>query len=213
MSASPRIVIRFAPIVAAVALLTAGCATPAATAPEDSSVPTETATAEPTPTATPTPVETEALTDDIALPASCDDIYPADLRAQLEGDVPPLNDPGVTMYSTENADALTILESGVPTLRCTWGVPSDIGVATTVSLVSPEQASRIGDALSTAGFGSEAAAGGEIYRTSQQMLSMDEEVVELGETHFLRGNAWVATRWVNYGPEGYTPGIVSALWG
>lgn len=81
-----------------------------------------------------------------------------------------------------------------------------------MALVSPAQSELIADALSTAGFGSEEASGGVYFRTSQQMLSMDEEVVDLGETHFLRGNAWVSTRWVNYSPDSYTPGIVAQLW-
>ncbi|MDN8549190.1 hypothetical protein PUW81_008725 [Microbacterium sp. NM3R9] len=211
MSAPHRTALRFVPVVAAVALLASGCATPvggaATPAPTETSVSPET-----TPTATPTPLETEAPAEEIALPASCDELFTGDLRAMLDAEIAPLNDPGVTMYSTENAEALTLLEAGVPSLRCTWGTPSDRGIATTVALVSDEQAQQVTDALTTAGFGSESADGGEYYRTSQQMLSMDDTVVELGETHFLRGNAWVATRWINYGPESYTPGVVGALW-
>jgi len=218
MTATRRTALRLVPVVAAVALLATGCATPVggAATPE----PTQTSaapSAEPTASPTAEPVETEAPapapTDDITLPASCDDLFIGDLRATLEADIAPLNDPGVTMYSTENAEALTILESGVPTLRCTWGRPSDRGIATNVSIVSGEQASSIAAALLASGFGSEAASGGEYFRTSQQMLSMDEELVELGETHFLRGNAWISTRWINYGPSSYTPRIVDALWG
>lgn len=213
MSAAPRTVLRIVPVVAAVALLTSGCATPAGTAPDSSPTPESSATpsASSTPS-TPSPVETEATTDELALPDNCDALFTGDLRAMLEADLPPLNDPGVTMYSTENAEALTILESGVPSLRCTWGRPSDTGIATTVSIVTPEQSAAIAEALGQAGFGAEAAADGEYFRTSQEMLSMEDELVELGETHFLRANVWIATRWINYGPEEYTPGIVDALW-
>lgn len=216
MTASRRTAFRLVPVVAAVALLATGCATPVggAATPE----PTQTSAApsvEPTaePSAEPAETEAPAPSDEIALPASCDELFVGDLRATLDADLPPLNDPGVTMYSTENAEALSVLESGVPTLRCTWGRPSDRGIATTVSIVSAEQAAVIAEALSVAGFGSEEASGGEYFRTSQQMLSMDEDLVELGETHFLRGNAWISTRWINYGPSSYTPGIVDALWG
>ncbi|SDQ83985.1 hypothetical protein [Microbacterium sp. cf332] len=215
MAVTHRTTLRLIPVVAAVALLAAGCATPAggvATPDVTETAPTATASPEVSPSATPSPVETRTPTEDIALPASCDDLYPADLRATLDAEIPPLNDPGVTMYSTENAEALGVLESGVQSLRCTWGTPSDRGIATTVSIVSPDQAALIAESLTTAGFGTEEASGGEYFRTSQQMLSMDEQVVELGETHFLRGNAWVATRWINYGPSSYTPGIVGSLW-
>ena len=213
MAVTHRTALRFIPVVAAVALLATACATPAGGAAtpapsESAATPSPTLT----PSETPSPVETRSTTDDISLPSSCDELFTGDLRATLDAEIAPLNDPGVTMYSTENAEALTVLESGVASLRCTWGRPSDRGIATTVSLVSAAQADLIADALSTAGFGSEEASGGVYFRTSQQMLSMDEEVVDLGETHFLRGNAWVSTRWVNYGPDSYTPGIVAQLW-
>ncbi|QLD11042.1 hypothetical protein [Microbacterium oleivorans] len=216
MTASRRTALRLVPVVAAVALLATGCATPVGgAATPDPTQTSVTPSAEPStsPTAEPAETETPAPTDEIALPASCDDVFVGDLRATLDAEIAPLNDPGVTMYSTENADALTVLESGVPTLRCTWGRPSDRGIATTVAIVSSEQAATVSDALSAAGFESEEASDGDYFRTSQQMLSMDEELVELGETHFLRGNAWISTRWINYGPSSYTPGIVSALWG
>lgn len=211
MSVAPRPVLRFVPVVAVVALLTAGCATPTASAPDATASPEAPTSPSATPS-TPSPVETEATTDELALPESCDALFTGDLRAQLEADLPPLNDPGVTMYSTENAEALTILESGLPSLRCTWGLPSDTGIATTVSIVTPEQSDAIADTLGEAGFGAEATADGEYFRTSQEMLTMEDDLVELGETHFLRANVWIATRWINYGPEEYTPGIVDALW-
>ncbi|MFB8893709.1 MULTISPECIES: hypothetical protein [Microbacterium] len=213
MPVTHRTALRFIPVIAAVALLATACATPAGgTA---SPAPTESAATrspEPTPSATPSPIETQATNEEIGLPSSCDDIFTGELRATLEAELPPLNDPGVTMYSTENAEALTVLESGVPSLRCTWGTPSDRGVATTVSIVSPADAKLITDSLTSSGFAAEEASGGEYFRTSQQTLSMDEQVVELGETHFFRGNAWIATRWVNYSPDSYTPGIVAQLW-
>lgn len=213
MAVSHRTALRLVPLVAGVALLVTACATPvggaATPAPTGSAA---TASPEVTPSATPSPIETRATTEDIALPSSCDELFTGDLRATLDAEIAPLNDPGVTMYSTENAEALSVLESGVPSLRCTWGTPSDRGIATTVSTITPEQSQLIADALTESGFGSEEASGGEYFRTSQQMLSMDDQVVELGETHFLRGNAWVATRWINYGPASYTPGIVAQLW-
>ncbi|OAZ45776.1 hypothetical protein A9Z40_01365 [Microbacterium arborescens] len=213
MAVTHRTALRFIPVVAAVALLVTACATPAGgTATPAPAESTASPSLDPTPSATPSPIESQATDDEISLPSSCDELFAGDLRATLDAEIAPLNDPGVTMYSTENAEALTVLESGVPSLRCTWGTPSDRGIATTVSIVSPAQSDLIVDALTSSGFGSEEASGGMYFRTSQRMLSMDEEVVDLGETHFLRGNVWVATRWVNYGPDAYTPGIVAQLW-
>ncbi|MDQ1129142.1 hypothetical protein [Microbacterium sp. SORGH_AS_0888] len=41
---------------------------------------------------------------------------------------------------------------------------------------------------------------------------MDDKVVTRGETHFLRGNGWITTSWVDDQPDGYTEDIVATLW-
>ncbi|MCR2815987.1 hypothetical protein [Microbacterium jiangjiandongii] len=167
-----------------------------------------------TPDATPEPTPSATVpAQDIALPASCDDIYSSAMRGELEANVAPMNDPGVTMPSTQNADALALLESGVPTLRCTWGYPSEKGIATTVALIEPAAASDLVAALRNAGFACGEAQGGTLCRFNETLLSYDDKLVEKGETHFFRGNGWVGTVWLNYGPEGYTEDIASMIWG
>ena len=121
---------------------------------------------------------------------------------------PPLNDPGVTMLSTQNAELLEILHSGLPTIRCSWGAPSEFGLATNVSIVDGAQSAAIATALRDAGFGCEQQLGGTICRTDQTVISQDDTEVRLGETHFLRGNGWVSTAWINFAPTGYTEDIV-----
>lgn len=195
--------------VAALAVVTTACVPePAATSAPS---PSTSATA---PSPTPSPTETAAPGDDgMALPATCEGVYTPEMLATLQTEVAPLNDPGTTMSSTENATALEILASGTPTLRCSWGPPSERGMSTNITIVTPDQSTAIADALTRTGFSSTELGGGTLYEYSQQTVTQDDVLVELGETHYLRGDGWVATRWINVQPEGYTEAIVQSLWG
>lgn len=181
--------------------------------PAPSATPTQTQTPTPSQTPTPTPSATEGSDDDIALPGSCEQIYSDAMFAQLNTQAPPLNHPDVTMFSTQNAALLEIQTSGIPTLRCTWGAPSEFGLATNVSIVDAQQSAAVDAALRADGFECGVAVGGTICRIEREILTLDDDIVKLGETHFLRGNGWVSTAWVIYGPEGYTEDIAATLWG
>ena len=93
-------------------------------APTPSSSASASAAPSPSPTGSPSPTETAEAGEEIALPAACEQIYSPEMLAALQQRVP-LNDPGITMTSTQNVGALEILTSGIPTLRCTWGAPSE----------------------------------------------------------------------------------------
>ena len=45
------------------------------------------------------------------------------------------------------------------------------------------------------------------------MVSQDDDLVELTETHVLRANAWVSTATINFESEGYSEDIIATLWG
>ncbi|MDO8384253.1 MAG: hypothetical protein Q7T17_14920 [Microbacterium sp.] len=176
--------------------------------------PTPTSTGDPTPEITTlgeTPDASETPSPepvaDISIPASCEDIYSAEMLSLLQAGNPPLNDPGVTMESTEVPDAFEVLASGAQTLRCSWGLPSSYGLATNVTIVDPDQASTVRDALESAGFACGDLAEGTVCRTQQT-----EEENAFGESHYLQANGWVSTRWINFGPQGYTEDVVTTLW-
>ena len=198
--------------IALAALSIAGCA-------PEPSTPSATASASPSSEQSPSPSASErtpsatADSENIALPATCEQIYSPEMLASLTAQAPPLNDPGLTMLSTQNAELLEILHSGVPTIRCSWGAPSELGLATNVSIVDAAQSAAIASALRSAGFGCEPYAGGTICRTDQTVITQDDEQVHLGETHFVRGNGWLSTAWINFAPTGYTEDIVATLWG
>lgn len=176
---------------------------------------TETSTGNPSPEITapggsvsssPSPSAESAV--DIAIPVRCEDLYSPAMLATLEGENPPLNDPGVTMDSTEVVEALEVLEEGPQTLRCSWGLPSSYGLATNVTIVTDAQREAVLDSLPERGFACEDNDGGTLCRAQQS----DGEN-SFGESHFFRGNGWVSTRWINFGPQGYTEDIIATLWG
>ncbi len=200
----------------AVLVLASGCvpepgSTPSPSASTSSPTPSDGATPV-SPAPTPSPIET-MLPDTLQLPERCEDIYSAGMLDSLNQQNPPLNDPGVTMYSTENAVGLEILAAGPPSIRCSWGVPSESGLATTVTVIDATQAAALRTGLLEAGFGCEDALGGTICRIEQRGVSLDDVPYTRGEVHVVRDNGWVATAYVNFTPEGYSEDIVQTLWG
>lgn len=192
-----------------VALVTAGCA------PEPSPTTSRSGSAQPTNTSSASPSATSAPDSDeaLALPASCDALYSPAMRATLDADVPPLNDPATDLVSTENTLGLEILGSATETIRCSWGPPSERGLATNVTVITDEQRDELSAAFAQSGFSTEDLAGGTIHRIEQEMITQDDELVTKGEIHYLRGDGWVSTRWINVQPDGYTEDIVASLWG
>jgi hypothetical protein len=188
---------------AALAVLLSGCV------PEPASSPAPSGSTAPA-SASAAPSEAPTETPAAGLPADCADVYTADLRATLEGEGLPLNDPGITMYSTQNATLLELLDT-VPTLRCTWGAPGEVGLATNVSLIDAGQSATVSDALAAAGFGCEDADGATICRIEQRGVTLEDAEYVRGETHALRGDLWIATGWLNLDPEGYTEDILATL--
>ena len=196
--------------VAAAALLLTGCR------PEPAATPTSTPTVtmeQPTPGPSVSPIETEKPQAGFEVPGSCEEIYSAGMLAQLQGSNPPLNDPGVTMLSTENADLLDIIHGGAQTLRCSWGEPSEYGLATNVTAIDAEQSGAILGALPAAGFGCEALGEGTVCRIEQRGVTLDDEEYTRGETHYIGDGGLVTTAWIDFAPEGYTEDIVATLWG
>lgn len=195
---------------AALAVVVAGCRPePAATPSSSPSITVK----EPTPAPSVSPIETEKPQAGFELPASCEQIYSAAMLASLQSANPPLNDPGVTMLSTENADLLEIIHGGAPTLRCSWGKPSEYGLATNVTVIDADQAEAVLAALPAAGFGCEALGDGTVCRIEQKGVTLDDNEYTRGETHYVGDGAVVTTAWINFAPDGYTEDVVATLWG
>lgn len=200
----------------AVAMTVLGLVACAPEGPGDASgTPTATVAPTATPTATPTPTPTIVPGADIELPGSCEPIYSSAMLALLNAENPPLNDPGVSMFSTGIEAVYNMIEevsASGDSIRCTWGKPSESGLATNVSIVTAAQAATVQSALEASGLDCAPYRSGTLCRIVIDN-SQEEYGNVYGETHYLAGNGWVATNWLNFAPEGYTEDIVATLWG
>lgn len=178
--------------------------------------PMPSATTSATPSATPeapspSPEPTEQPAASI-VPGACEDAYSAAMLARLNGAIPPLNDPGITMVSTQNVDLLEMLD-GATTLRCTWGSPSETGISTNITAVDTAQGADILATLESAGFACQVLAGGTICTMEERGITQDDLEYAFGESHFVGDGGWVTTNWLNTDITGYTEDIVASLWG
>ena len=202
-----RITASLVPVLGAMLLLTACVPEPGPTASPTSDAPSATASATPTPT--PTPTATPAA---FAVPADCAEVYTAAQRDALSGELGPLNDPAITLYSTQIGEALEILESGAATLRCTWGAPGGDGLSTNVTVVDGDVRARLQEVLAGAGAACADAGAGTLCEMSTKTVDWDGNPVSRGESHFLGDGGWIATSWVGALPDGYTTQIAATLW-
>lgn len=178
----------------------------------------DTSTASPGPASTGTPSagpsSTAAPADDsIELPAACEDVFSASMRHRVTAAHLPANDPTLTMPSTDLPVAVQMIES-LPHLRCTWGVASEVGIATTVALVDAEQSEVLRDAYRAAGSDCQVVDGDPHHTRCLAEERFEGEMPgEIGEIHVFRANAWLSTKWINVDMAGYADDMVAQLWG
>ncbi len=164
----------------------------------------------------PAPSPSEEVTlappPEIELPADCREIFDEAFISEMEAAHLPLNDPGITMRSTELELGGEILATE-PSLRCTWGLPSEVGIATTIALVTSEQRGGLIAEAEANEFACEPRTADEV-RCSISVREEDPDwgAYAHGAEYALRGNSWVATQWLNVEIPGYTDDIVAALW-
>ncbi|MFG6403862.1 hypothetical protein [Microbacterium sp. P04] len=191
-----------------VAVLLAGCAAESPSTPRDDATAGTSAT--PSSSAVPAPEPSASETTAVGLPDDCTDAYSAGLVSSLEQEGLPMNDPAVTMLSTQNAVLLEDLGT-LPTLRCSWGGPGRVGITTNISIVDAGQSSAIEEELTQAGFGCEASSGATICEIEQRGVDLDDVEYVRGETHALKGPVWVSTSWLNHPLDGYVEDILTTL--
>lgn len=147
------------------------------------------------------------------IPAECSGIYSSDWSAQLDGYV--LNpawtaDPDRNSVIDVTDDELNaIVQAGDP-LRCQWGHEnggSDRSLRTVVIAVTAEQSAAVLARLQTLGFSCYEELGG-----TRCVSEESDDNGTWGESHFVREGVWIATRWMNLAPDGYTHDIVNTLW-
>jgi len=184
---------------ALLALSVAACAPEPDAAPP---VPTDAASATPRPTLTPVAIADFPFgpsTSTTPLPSDCESILTPGIRASLEGI--PLNAPG--MGGGIRPDSSRV---------CVWADPgaSRTSLVTVVGY-SPERDAR--DALYLLGVDDgylcyEPDHGLRCEKSGKDALGLSQ-----GRTVFWRDGVAIDTQYRNLAPQGYTDGIVKAIWG
>lgn len=171
----------------------------------------------PVPTASPSPAPVTGPRADIApgtpTPTACDQIYSPEMIAAFDDLVlnpqwttEPGADVGDGAYDPRLVGVITSAEH----LSCRWANPdgpSDSGVDTSVVWVTPEQTAAVTDRLTELGYDCFDELDG--LRCGSETDFGD---LLVGEAHFLRDGLWLATRYTNAGPSGYTRDMVATIW-
>ncbi|MCU1578474.1 MAG: uncharacterized protein JWP19_678 [Rhodoglobus sp.] len=164
---------------------------------------------DPTPVPTPEPSASAAAS---RIPSTCTALFSAAITATIQaagyrqGTSARLNDPAGTSDGT-----LAGLMAGVPRLECTWH-PSNTntaGLETSVLEIDPATLAAVAARLQALGYASLDELGGVRYFFEKT----GSDGVAYGESDMLRDGLWFATRWVQYGPDGYTADMVSRVFG
>ena len=183
--------------------------------PDATSVPTGSPTQAPTkaPTRAPTAAPGQTAAPGVPRPASCTQLYSPEMVQALGGLA--LNpawtqesDSGVS-HGTDD-DALRAEIDTLDHLTCVWASPyggSDVGIVTNVVWVTPEQSAAVEARLIANGL--ECFGQSDGRRCIIQTNTLDGA---FGESHFLRNGIWLATKYTNAGPLGYTQNIIDNLW-
>jgi hypothetical protein len=146
-------------------------------------------------------------------PAACDKIYSPGMVAAF-GDLV-LNpawttDPGSDVREGSDDPQLLAVINNTEHLSCHWVSPvgpSGSGVVTNLVWVTAEQTQAVGNRLRELALNCYEELGGLRCITETRT----EEGIS-GQSHFLRDGIWLATQFINAGPDGYTHDMVATLW-
>ncbi|MFC5789494.1 hypothetical protein ACFPPE_06460 [Agromyces tardus] len=156
--------------------------------------------------------EATPATQAVEIPGDCAGIYVRDWAAELAPLV--LNpawtaDPGAAPLRGSNDPVAAAQLADTTRLTCAWATPDgggDLGVFTDVAVLAPDVEAAIAAHLAETGFDCYAELDG-----TRCIVEWNVEAGYSGESHFLRQGTWIATRWANVSPDGYTHDIVAAI--
>ncbi len=147
-------------------------------------------------------------------PSTCDQLYSPEMVTAF-GDMV-LNpawaeaDDSEVRYGSDDTELISVIGASTGTLTCVWGNEtggSDSGLTTNVVFVTPEQNANVQARLVAQGLNCYEELGG-----MRCLVETSGEGGVTGESHFLRDGIWLATRYVNAGPDGYTHDIIANVW-
>lgn len=182
--------------------------------PDESAPPAPSGPTTPAQNPTPTPTQPgQGAAPGTPRPSSCEQLYSAAMVEALGGLA--LNpewstDPDADVsHGTDDPELRALIDS-LDHLTCVWGNPyggSETGIVTNLSWVTPEQSVAVEAGLAAAGLECTDQSGG--VRCDIQTTTSEGA---FGESHFLRDGIWLATKYTNAGPLGYTQDIINSLW-
>ena len=109
-----------------------------------------------------------------------------------------------------NDDELNATLQAASPLSCRWGSdhgPSHLALITNVAQLQGDQPAATLARMNDIGYDCYDELGG-----TRCITESSDDDGSWGESHFLRDGVWVATRWMNVAPDGYTHDIVNTLW-
>jgi hypothetical protein len=165
------------------------------------------------PAAQPDPEATMPVTQPVAgrIPDTCDALFSAQYAAAIRTDGYRGDTTSRVTTPAGTADArLAALFSGTR-LECTWhrNDADTTGLETSVMEVDAASAAAATQRFQELGFATLDELGGT--RWFQEVVQADG--VHTGESHIIRDGIWFATRWIGYGPDGYTADMVHRIFG
>lgn len=171
--------------------------------------------ATPTPASTTTPAaddpnETPTVAETASIPSECRGLYDDATWAMLSADsLLPLNIPEMTHdQNFTGSDTIDAVFAPLVSLECMWGQPGEYGISTWVATVDEAQAAEGLALLKGDGYDCGEQLGG--VRCTKQHT--DGSMIA-GHSMVLRGDAWVATHFVNLTPDNYSDIVVGKLFG
>ncbi|TFB96782.1 hypothetical protein E3O42_16725 [Cryobacterium adonitolivorans] len=165
------------------------------------------------PAAVPVAAPTASLAPGTPKPASCEEIYsPAMVGAFADQVLNPAwtTEPAADVRDGADDPELLAIINASEHLSCRWvsaAGASGSGVSTNVVWVTAEQTAAVDARLRALGM--------ECYEELEGLRCITETSTDtdnFGQSHFLRGGIWLATVWVNAGPDGYTHDMVGTIW-
>jgi len=145
------------------------------------------------------------------IPHACEEIYTRDLTPDFHGLTlnPEWTNDSARWGGRYFDETIQQTATSQSAIICKWaaGGPTDRGLFTNIAYISPLQMNELPARLQQLGQTCYEELQGTrcVHETSK---SADGNA---GESHFFRDGIWVATHWINAGPDGYTHDIIAAI--
>jgi hypothetical protein len=160
-----------------------------------------------------TPVPTDAAPADSRIPADCMSLYTTDWSASLE---PLVLNPAWTTQAENGPwiatdSTLSSQLQAATVLTCNWASPvggSGQGIITNVAAIAADNQEQLIASIGSLGF--------TCYDELEGLRCIwekNDDGTALGESHFIRDGIWLATKWIEVSPDGYTHDMVNTIFG